>query len=196
MKENINTTFSEEEIKRLSTLIGKKIKSLHHDEFTLGNLSIQKIGIRCEDKIYALQTDYKYVVFLWGEEGVAKLHFVESTEANLIVSATPPIKYVNETINDIVEDVIIVRDEIEEFVDGQSIGTFIYDKGIILVFKDYQIGIELDSWMAEMIAVFRSSNALSKFTPLDYEWGDDGHASNCRFEAKRFQISLTKWKQV
>ena len=76
------------------------------------------------------------------------MHFVESTEANLIVSATPPIKYVNETINDIVEDVIIVRDEIEEFVDGKSIGTFIYDKGIILVFKDHQIGIELYSWMA------------------------------------------------
>ncbi len=180
----------------MSTLIGKKIKSLHHDEFTLGNLSIQKIGIRCEDKICALQTDYKYVDFLWGEEGVAKLHFVESTEANLIVSATPPIKYVNETINDIVEDVIIVRDEIEEFVDGKSIGTFIYDKGIILVFKDHQIGIELDSWMAEMIAVFRSSDDLSKFTPLDYEWGNDGHAPNCRFEAKRFQISLTKRKQV
>lgn len=99
----------------------------------------------------------------------------------------------NETINDIVEDVIIVRDEIEEFVDGQSIGTFIYDKGIILVFKDHQIGIELDSWLAEMIAVFRSSNALSKFTPLDYEWGDDGHDSNCRFDIKRILISLTKW---
>lgn len=70
----------------------------------------------------------------------------------------------NETINDIVEDVIIVRDEIEEFVDGQSIGTFIYDKGIILVFKDHQIGIELDSWMAEIIAFFRSSDALSKLT--------------------------------
>ncbi|MBS5888460.1 MAG: hypothetical protein KIB47_01215 [Clostridium sp.] len=119
-----------------------------------------------------------------GEEGVAKLYFVKSTEANLIVSATPPIKYVNEIINDIVEDIIIVRDEIEEFVDGQSIGTFIYDKGIILVFKDHQIGIELDSWMAEMIAVFRSSNALSKFTPLDYEWGDDGQDSNCRFDTK------------
>lgn len=48
-----------------------------------------------------------------GEEGVAELHFVESTEANLIVSATPPIKYVNETINDIVEDVIIVREELK-----------------------------------------------------------------------------------
>ncbi len=48
-----------------------------------------------------------------GEEGVAKSHFVESTEANLIVSATPPIKYVNETINDIVEDVIIVREELK-----------------------------------------------------------------------------------
>lgn len=119
-----------------------------------------------------------------GEEDVAKLHFVESTEANLIVSATPPIKYVNEIINDIVEDIIIVRDKIEEFVDVQSIGTFIYDKVIILVFKDHQIGIELDSWMAEMIAVFRSSNALSKFTPLDYEWGDDGHAPNCRFDTK------------
>lgn len=102
----------------------------------------------------------------------------------------------NETINDIVEDVIIVRDEIEEFVDGQSIGTFIYDKGIILVFKDHQIGIELDSWMAEMIAVFRSSNALSKFTPLDYEWENDGHDSNCKFEAKRFPISLTKRKLI
>ncbi len=124
------------------------------------------------------------------------MHFVESTEANLIVSATPPIKYVNGTINDLVEDVIIVRDEIEEFVDGKSIGTFIYDKGIILVFKDHQIGIELDSWMAEMIAVFRSSNALSKFTPLDYEWGNDGHDSNCKFEAKRFQISLTKRKLI
>ncbi len=112
------------------------------------------------------------------------MHFVESIEANLIVSASPPIKYVNETINDIVEDVIIVRDEIEELVDGQSIGTFMYDKGIILVFKDHQIGIELDSWMAEMIAVFRSSNALSKFTPLDYEWGNDGHAPNCRFDTK------------
>ena len=72
-----------------------------------------------------------------GEEGVAELHFVESTEANLIVSAIPPIKYVNGTINDIVEDVIIVRDEIEKFVDGKSIDTFIYDKGIILVFKDH-----------------------------------------------------------
>lgn len=50
----------------------------------------------------------------------------------------------NETINDIVEDVIIVRDEIEEFVDGQSIGTFIYDKGIILVLKI--IKLEL-SWI-------------------------------------------------
>lgn len=47
------------------------------------------------------------------EEGVAELHFVESTEANLIVSATPPIKYVNKTINDIVEDVIIVREELK-----------------------------------------------------------------------------------
>lgn len=102
----------------------------------------------------------------------------------------------NETINDIVEDIIIVRDEIEEFVDGQSIGTFIYDKGIILVFKDHQIGIELDSWMAEMIAVFRSSNALSKFTPLDYEWGDDVHAPNCRFDTKRIPISLTKRKLI
>lgn len=102
----------------------------------------------------------------------------------------------NETINDIVEDVIIVRDEIEELVDGQSIGTFMYDKGIILVIKDHQIGIELDSWMAEMIAVFRSSNALSKFTPLDYEWGNDGHVPNCRFDTKRIPISLTKWKLI
>ena len=96
----------------------------------------------------------------------------------------------NETINDIVEDVIIVRDEIEELVDGQSIGTFMYDKGIILVFKDHQIGIELD------IAFFRSSNALSKFTPLDYEWGNDGHAPNCRFDTKRIPISLTKQKLI
>ena len=73
---------------------------------------------------------------------------------------------------------------------------FIYDKGIILVFKDHQIGIELDSWMAEMIAFFRSSDALSKFTLLDYEWRDDGHDSNCKFEAKRFQISLTKRKLI
>lgn len=124
------------------------------------------------------------------------MHFVESTEANLIVSATPPIKYVNETINDIVEDVIIVRDEIEEFVDVQSIGTFIYDKGIILVFKDHQIGIELDSWMAEIIAFFRSSDALSKFTPLDYEWENDGHAPNCRFDTKRIPISLIKRKLI
>lgn len=50
--------------------------------------------------------------------------------------------------------------------------------------------------MAEMIAFFRSSDALSKFTPLDYEWGDDGHDSNCRFEAKRFQISLIKQKLI
>ena len=71
----INTTFSEEEIKRLSALIGKKIKSLHHDEFTIGNLSIQKIGIRCEDKIYALQTDYKYVDFLWGRRRCCKIAF-------------------------------------------------------------------------------------------------------------------------
>ncbi len=134
-----------------------------------------------------------FTYLIGGVADTIRFASVLSTKCN---SATPPIKYVNETINDIVEDVIIVRDEIEEFVDGQSIGTFIYDKGIILVFKDHQIGIELDSWMAEMIAVFRSSNALSKFTPLDYEWGDDGHDSNCKFEAKRFQISLTKRKLI
>lgn len=95
-------------------------------------MSIQKIGIRTEDKIYALETYYEYADFLWGEEGVACLHFVESDEKGLIVNATLPIKYVDETINDLIKDIIVVRDQIEEFIDGQSIGKFDYDKGINL----------------------------------------------------------------
>ena len=192
MNKYINKKFNNYDIKLLSSLIGHKITSLHHDEFILGNLSIQKIGIRTENKIYALQTDYEYVDFLWGEEGVAGLHFVESDEGGLIVKATPPITYVNETINDVLEDIIIVRDEIEEFVDEQSVGKFNYDKGIILVFKDHQIGIELDSWMEEMIRVFRSSDVLPRFTTLDFDWGNDEMEENCRFKTKRNILHLKK----
>lgn len=192
MNKYINKKFNEEDIKLLSSLIGQKITSLHHDEFLLGNLSIQKIGIRTEDKIYALQTDYEYVDFLWGEEGVAGLHFVESDEEGLIVKATPPIKYVNETINDVLEDIIIVRDEIEEFENNVSMGVFKYDKGIVLAFNGHQIGIELDSWAAEMIKIFRSLDAVNKFTSLNFEWNNELLDPDYMFKVSRTEIHLKK----
>lgn len=194
MEKCINKTLKTDDLRRLSDLIGKKITSLHHDEFTFGNISIQKVGIRTNGKIYSLETDYEYLSFLWGDEGVACLHFVETDEEGLIVKATPPIKYVDETINDFLVDIIVVRDEIEEFENDSSMGKFIYDKGVILVFEGHQIGIELDTWMEEMLRVFRSADALEKFTTLDFDWGNDDMEEGYRFESKRTAFSLKNFK--
>lgn len=190
MDKFINKKFKDGDIKLLSSLIGKKIASIHHDEFTLGNLSIKKVGIRTDDGVFSLETDFEYVDFLWGEEGVAGLRFIQTDEDGLIVKAKPPIKYVDEVINDRITDIIIVRDEIEEFENGVSMGRFEYDKGIILVFNDHQIGIELDSWMEEMIKVFRSSDAANKFTSLDFEWNNDLLDPGYIFKAERMEIHL------
>lgn len=192
MEKIISKKFNEEDIKLLSSLIGQKITSIHHDEFTLGNLSIKKVGIRTKDDTYSLETDFEYVDFLWGEEGVAGLQFIKTDENGLIVKTKPPIKYVNEEISDILIDIIIVRDEIEEFENDVSMGRFEYDKGIVLVFKDHQIGIELDSWMAEMIKVFRSSDAAKKFASLNFEWNNELLDPGYMFKATRTEIHLKK----
>lgn len=190
MNKYINKKLNEEDIKLLSSLIGQKITTIHHDEFTLGNLSIKKVGIRTEDEVYSLETDYEYVDFLWGEEGVAGLHFIKTDEDGLVVKTTPPIKYVDEVIDDALIDIIIVRDEIEEFENDVSMGKFEYDKGIVLVFKNHQIGIELDSWMAEMIKVFRSSDAAQKFSSLNFEWNNELLDPGYMFKTSRTEIHL------
>lgn len=119
---------------------------------------------------------------------------METDEEGLIVKATPPIKYVDETINDFLVDIIVVRDEIEEFENDSSMGKFIYDKGIILVFEGHQIGIELNTWMEEMLRIFRSADALEKFTTLDFDWGNDDMEDGYRFESTRTAFSLKNFK--
>lgn len=194
MEKTIDKTFSEKDVETMRRLLGKKIEAIHHDEFVLGNLSIQKVGIISEEGVYALETYYEYLDFLWGKEGVAGLHFTKTDDDGLIVKADPPTKYVTSSVNDKLEDIRIVRESVKEFYKEQSLGTFIYDKGIILVFKGHQIGLELDNWMSEMIRCFRSTNALTKFDSIKKEWNDSGLEDGAYFEVERSVLSLKNMK--
>lgn len=93
-------------------------------------------------------------------------------------------------VNDGLEDIWIVRESVKEFYKGQALGTFTYDKGIILVFENHQIGLELDNWMSEMIRCFRSTDVLSEFDAIEREWDGSSLEDGARFEAERAVLSL------
>ncbi len=188
---NINKTLSENDMGLLASLIGKKLEAIHHDEFQLGNLSIEKIGIYVDGKIYCLHTSYECLDFLWGEEGVASLHFVESNEDGIkVLAANPPIKYVKQTVNETITNILVIRDHIEEFDHENSMGTFTYDKAIVFAFNDHQIAIELDEWGSEMLLLTKSEDAVSRICPLSTNWGNDDMEEGFHFKATRTSISL------
>ena len=181
----LDKTFTLESVGELKSLIGKKLLSIHHDEFLTGNLSIQKVGIFADDQVYVLTANYEETDFLWGKEGVTQLRFGNCREEELVVKAVPPIKYVNEKINARIRDIWIIRDSIEEFNGRNSMGKFVYDKGIVLILDGKQVGIWLDSWMGEIFSIVRSKNALEKMQTIEQEWSNKELESEYHFEVKR-----------
>ncbi len=190
---HICKTLRKDETDLLSSLIGQKLDAISHDEFCLGNLCIEKVGLYVGEGVFAIHTSYEYLDFLWGKEGVSSLHFCRTDEnGTKVLSANPPIKYVKQAVNDRIKDILIVTDSVEEFNNGSSMGTFTYDKAIIFVFENRQISIELDEWSSEMLAVTKSTDVLKKLGSLSTDWNAEDMDQKYSFKSVRTVVSLVK----
>ncbi len=167
----IALTLKEEELKLLSTLIGKKFDYYIHDEFRLTNTTLKRIGFSIGGRLFVLKNDLEeFNDYFFDENEVPMLKFepVENEEG-LRDKATviPPVKSV---VSADINDILIVRDSIiasteKEQEEVQS------DEGIIIKtsLKDYGF-FKQDPTIMEFIDIYTGHHVENNIEPLDKRW--------------------------
>lgn len=183
-----------EEIELLGSLIGKKLNYIHRQNEQFFDMTLERVGIDVEGSLYKLDADYEYDDFLWENESYAKLSFKKvSSKDDFIIKAEPPLRYIDDKIDDTILDVLLVEDSIIMTENGMDSAFFKHAKGIVFCFDSYQIALYLvDCLIDDFITVTKSPDAVSKINSTKDEWDNGCWSTGLGCRSYRNVVSVKK----
>ena len=173
----IDIRLKPEEVSLLNALIGKKLISYQHDEFTFTSSSSQAISIVSEDDaVYYLYSFTEPLDYYGTQEDVAVWSF--SSDRYPMIDKKI---FVNTTVGKTIHNIILVQENQRIYSNGEQIYDVWLTRGIVIDFGDHQIAFEKAIWFSEEIIVHKGYDLPSKFESTEKfgkRW-DDSVQTEC-----------------
>ena len=180
---SIDKRLNDEEMNILRQLIGRKIVSLRHREFSPTHASYGVVGIETEQGTIYLYSETDSMNYFGSVEEEAVLTLTHERRAWLdfddfsyALASTSP-------VNETVKEIHVVQDHQRLYENGEQTFDIWLTWGIIFDFGDYQYSLEKTQGFSGLIFIEKGNDLINTFSSTeefeDPEFWTDGCIAKC-----------------
>lgn len=183
----IDIRLKDADIQILSSIIGKTLENVEHDEFIFTNTSSQAVRFVVDGNCFYLYSFTEPLDYYGSTEDVA-VWAVEPTEYPMISSKS----FIKMPIQQTITGVSLVQENQKLYNQNCQTYDVWVTRGIIFDFGDHQISFEKPVWFSEDIIIRKGYELEKLFVPTEVITNADNWAEGIRMECERTTEFLSK----
>lgn len=183
---NNRKTLNSESVSKIRLLIGSKIKRFIHEQFVYTPISFRVVGVESDSTLCKITSSLQDCDLMDMKDELCFLDFNEACDSDFRKAEDSSIPFVDSFINQTLQDVILVHDTIDQYIDGKQISSLSYTKAIIFVFENKEYCFEQDWHYQEVIGIAQGHDLVTKLNPPESEWdAEDSWGEGCSVKCTR-----------
>lgn len=179
----IDVRFSDQEMAKLQSMIGKKMLRYKGDMFGSA-MSYGLVAVRFEEAEYAF-TNFIEVMDYYGALEDVALFKLEQTPYDSIHSLFQNKVMLETPVDRVIRRIEVVNEQQRLYEDNVWTYEVLVTRGIIFFFEDgHELSLEKNIWFSEFISVEEGEHLIDRFSPaseFEEDWSD-GFVGKCERE--------------